>query len=112
MKGSSEHVIQHEIMAALGCRPDLRIWRQNTGALKVDDRFIRFGLRGSSDILGIIAPTGRLLAIEVKAARGVLTDYQRAFGAMVEKFGGLYVVARSSTEAVTAVDAAIAGARR
>ena len=43
--------------------------RQNTGAVKVDGRFIRYGWRGCSDLLGMLKD-GRLLAVEVKAPKG------------------------------------------
>jgi hypothetical protein len=109
---ASEHRIQHDILVALGRRPELRLWRQNTGAVKVEDRFIRFGVKGCADILGLIAPTGRLLAIEVKGPHGKLSPAQEAFGVMVRRFGGLYVVARSVEDAVTAVEAALNGGPR
>ncbi len=43
--------------------------RQNTGATKVGERFIRFGWRGCSDLIGMLKD-GRLLAVEVKAPGG------------------------------------------
>ena len=40
-------------------------WRANTGAVRLASRsgrarFVRFGPRGQSDILGVLPPTGRL----------------------------------------------------
>ncbi len=43
--------------------------RQNTGAAKVGERFIHFGWRGCSDLIGMLKD-GRLLAVEVKAPGG------------------------------------------
>lgn len=96
-----EQAIQQEIMARLGALPGLTIWRNNSGAL-VDQRgqLVRYGQPGSADVLGILAPAGRLLAIEVKAARGKLSDRQIAWGAMIRNHGGVYIVARSVDEAL------------
>ena len=69
-------------------------WRNNTGAVRLDKRFIRFGAVGSSDILGILND-GRLLAIEVKSAKGKLTKYQKDFIDGVNSAGGVAFVARS-----------------
>jgi len=75
-------------------------WRVNSGATKVPasegtrERFIRFGFSGCSDIIGIL-DDGRLLAIEVKSARGVATADQLVFLAEIAKRGGVAFVARS-----------------
>lgn len=91
-----ESVIQKQILAEFGALPWLRVWRNNTGALK-DQRgqLITYGLKGSADILGLIAPEGRFLAIEVKSEKGRQSESQAAFGKMVEKMGGIYILARS-----------------
>jgi hypothetical protein len=53
-----------------------------------------FGLKGSADILGCL-PDGRFLAVEVKAARGVLSPEQREFLADIKALGRMAVVAKS-----------------
>lgn len=58
-------------------------------------RLISFGLPGSSDLLGIISPHGKILCIEVKTGNARQSKQQKAFQNMVIKFGGIYVVARS-----------------
>ncbi len=75
-------------------------WRQNTGAVALDDgrghrRFVRFGVEGMSDILGILPPSGRLLAVEAKTLTGRLRPAQAAFLARVTDCGGLAGVVRS-----------------
>jgi hypothetical protein len=72
-------------------------WRNNTGAYKPSDsdRYIKYGYRGSADILGITSD-GRLLACECKAGKGKLSAYQAAFLAEVERRGGVAIVARDS----------------
>lgn len=91
-----ESETQAAILGYLATRRDIRAARMNTGAAR-DQRghFIRFGVPGQADILGIIAPHGRVLAIEVKSQRGQQSQQQRRFQAMIEKFGGLYILARS-----------------
>ncbi|MDD5303084.1 MAG: VRR-NUC domain-containing protein [Elusimicrobia bacterium] len=73
-------------------------WRNNTGAVKVEarpgQRFIRFGKRGSSDILGVL-DDGRALAIEVKGPKGKATFEQLDFLAEIAKRGGVAFIARS-----------------
>jgi hypothetical protein len=72
-------------------------WRNNTGAFvgehKGKHRFHRYGFKGSSDILGIIPPNGRLLAIEVKIGKNKLTLDQLQFWQMIRDNGGLAFVA-------------------
>ncbi|MDE2103410.1 MAG: VRR-NUC domain-containing protein [Patescibacteria group bacterium] len=81
-----------------------RVWRRNVGAAVAGDRFIRFSLPGEADITGIIEP-GIRLEIEVKAGKDRLTPEQVSFLAMVEKHGGIALVAHD-------VDTAIAELRK
>ena len=78
--------------------------RMNSGAFK-DSRgqFVRFGFPGCPDILGQMVD-GRFLAIEVKAAKGRLTDDQEFFLAKVRANGGVSGVARSIEEAMAIVE--------
>lgn len=73
-------------------------WRQNTGAVSFQDagrsRFVRFGVPGISDILGVL-PDGRFLAIEVKMARRRATYKQKDFMDSITDQGGLAFVATS-----------------
>lgn len=70
-------------------RLGLRVWRNNTGALRdKNDRLVKYGLCvGSSDIIGI-APGGRFIAIEVKAPGKLPTPEQVKFISAVNKAGG------------------------
>ena len=101
----SEAEIHAEVLRVLGARPDLRLWRANTGAA-IDThthRLIRFGVPGQADLSGILAG-GRRLEIEIKSARGRQTPEQLFFGAMIARFGGLYVVAHSLQDALFAIE--------
>ena len=52
------------------------------------------GVAGQADLTGIL-PDGRRLEIEVKSDGGRQTEDQRNFQWMIERFGGVYVLARS-----------------
>lgn len=92
----SEAEIQREILVAFGARSDLRIWRANTGkAFNPSGRLVTFGVPGQPDIMGLRLPHGQLIGIEVKSATGKQRADQASFQAMMERFGGLYILARS-----------------
>lgn len=94
----SEAHILAEIMARCGARADCRLWRQNTGALRdSDDRLVRYGIPGQADISGIYLD-GRRIEIEVKAAKGRVSDAQKAWAEMIKNHNGLYLLARSADE--------------
>ena len=69
--------------------------RQNTGAIMVNGRFIKFGWRGCSNLLGQLTD-GRLLAVECKRPKGgKLSDDQAFFLEQVRNHGGVSFVAKS-----------------
>jgi len=78
-------------------------WRNNTGAMRATykgrERFIRYGVPGAPDILGVWnAPgphRGKLLAVECKGPDGRLSEAQRAFLANIQSAGGVALVVRS-----------------
>ena len=100
-----EKQLQNAILRTFGTRSDMRLWRANTGAARVGRRFIRFGVPGQADLTGIL-PGGRRLEIEVKSPTGRQTPDQQAFQTMLERFGGLYVLARSVNDVRRAINAA------
>lgn len=107
------------ILAECGARPDCRLWANNTGVARglTGDGIVRFGLKGSADILGIGAhsvcdwcaksPARRLgvfLAIEAKTGNARQSTHQKAFQAMIERFGGYYLVAKSQEDVTKWLD--------
>lgn len=90
----TEHALVQSILIEFGSRPTLRLWRVNTGAALGRAGFVRFGLPGMADISGIMQG-GRRIEIECKTATGRQSPEQKRWQAMIEKFGGLYVLARS-----------------
>lgn len=94
----TEAELQREILHFYGARPDLRLWRQNTGAAMLGGRMVRYGVPGTPDILGLRLPHGQLLGIECKSLKGRQSQEQRAFQKMIESFGGIYILAFSLTD--------------
>ena len=96
------------VKAVNAARPILRrkfkleIWRQNTGALKQNKRFIRFGIVGAADFTGIMK--GKRVEIECKAAKGKQSDNQKAFQKMIEKHSGIYILAYSVQDIIEALE--------
>ena len=80
-------------------------WRNNTGASKIESshgtRFIRFGLPGASDIVGVCE--GRFVAIEVKSKKGKQSEQQKLFEQHVTSHGGSYILAYSVDDALRVV---------
>ena len=62
-------------------------WRQSTGAMKLDNRFLRFSFKGASDLMAVMVG-GKFLACEVKAPGGKLSPEQEAFLSNVNQAGG------------------------
>lgn len=68
-------------------------WKNETGAVKMPSgHFMRFGLPGSSDILGVCK--GLFVAIEVKTGTGRLSLIQKNFRDAVLRNDGIYILAR------------------
>lgn len=111
MQKQAEKRLQNAILRSFGTRSDMRLWRQNTGVAFYPDwqtgqrRAVRFGLPGAADLSGIL-PDGRRLEIEVKSPKGRQTKEQAAYQRMIERFGGLYVLARSLSDVEVALQEA------
>lgn len=90
----SEKKTQNDILRAFGTIPQLRLWRANVGVARIDRRIVRFGIAGQADLTGIL-PDGRRLEVEVKSATGRQTARQKDFQDMIERFHGVYILARS-----------------
>lgn len=78
-------------------------WRQNQGAITGEHngkkRFLRFAsMPGLSDILGVLPPSGRLLAVECKRPGRKPTPEQEVFLDVVRQCGGLAVCVHSLDE--------------
>lgn len=124
---AEEKKIQNQILREFATRPEMRLWRANVGtavpisfcklverAILDGDRkraldllgsmpVIQFGIKGQADLTGIL-PGGTRLEIEVKSSKGKQRKDQKVFGNMIEKKGGLYVLAKSTGDVADAID--------
>jgi len=83
-----------EVLMALRANP-LVAWceRMNSGAIRVGNRFVRFGFVGCPDVLGMLTD-GRLLGVEVKGPTGKLRTEQAFMLERINGAGGVAFVAR------------------
>lgn len=96
-------VLVNQILVALS-RAGVLAWKNHTGmGVSLSGNPIKFGLVGSSDILGVIPPDGRFLGVEVKTGTGKQRKRQGKFETAVASRGGLYIVARSVEDALAAI---------
>jgi len=103
---NSHQILVNEILVALSKSPLIRVWANNTGTAKSFDgeRVIKFGLSGSADILGIIGPSGKFIAIECKTGNAIQSASQKNFSKMITDRGGIYIIARTVLDTLKAVN--------
>lgn len=99
----TESTLLSDILIRFGSDPRLRIWRANVlVAQDKSGRVVRSGVKGQADISGILMG-GRRIEIEVKTATGQQRPEQKKWQAMIERFGGLYVLARTPDDVERAI---------
>lgn len=88
----------NEVLRVLRAHPNVA-WcrRMNSGAVKVDGRFVRFGFVGCPDVLGQLR-NGLVLAVECKSRTGRLREEQAVFLDIVSASGGCAFVARNARD--------------
>jgi hypothetical protein len=97
-KADREATVLHECLVWLYGR-HVACWRNNTGATVLPDgRFLRYGLSGSPDIIGVLPKTGRFFGVECKSRTGKQTHQQKSFQTWIEASGGAYYLVRSLAE--------------
>lgn len=109
--------VQTPAMLAVGTRPDVLVWRQQSGLFRVYDnpkRVVQIGEAGIADAGMIVAVTitpemvGRTVGVavqpEFKTKTGRQSEAQRNWQAAVEKRGGVYALVRSADEMLALVD--------
>lgn len=95
-----------DILHTFGGRPNVRLWRANVLVARTrTGQVVRAGVKGQADISGILAPSGKRIEVEVKTGGATTSEAQRNWRAMMEKFGALYVLARSVDDVRRALDA-------
>jgi len=92
-KSEAEAEILQNIIKAFATRSDCRLLRQNTGAVKINGRFVRFGTPGRGDL--VLFARQLYAEIEVKTATGRQSKQQKAYEKMITGYGHTYLLARS-----------------
>jgi hypothetical protein len=83
-----ENRVKTEVMKYLKLRR-IYCWSNPSGAVRVrPGKFMSFGKKGSADIIGLLAPDGKFLAVETKAPDGRLSPEQKQFLAGIREQGG------------------------
>lgn len=100
----TESDTQRAILRFLHIHPAVK-WaqRMNVGMMKKGPHYVRFGFKGLSDVIGQVRGGG-FLAIEVKDATGKVSAEQKQFLDMVNKSGGIGLVARSLDDVKNVLD--------
>lgn len=103
-RSAAHSKLVNETLMALS-RAGILAWKNHTGAGRsFAGTVMRFGLKGSADILAVIPPAGRFAAIECKTGDGKQSAQQAKFEKAVLLRGGLYLVARSVADALDLVE--------
>ena len=95
-----------EILFAVGSQKNIRLWIRSVGVARAlkSDNIISFGVKGEADLQGIIAPEGKFLGIEVKTGNARQNPSQKNWQRMIEKFGGVYILARSVEQVLSELE--------
>lgn len=103
-----ESSVLQKVQEALWACGGVLVFRNNVGAIKKGRRYVRFGLGvGSADLVCVVAPHGRLLAIETKRPKGYeATEEQEKWLTRVRQYGGIAAVVRSPDEVYDLVEKA------
>ena len=107
-----ESALVRSIRLAVGQQAGIVIWRNSTGiavfrSSGYREQTVRYGLcPGSADIIGLVAPHGRFLALEVKTPKGRLTKEQQCFLDLINRLGGVGRMVRSVNEAMAVLEEA------
>jgi hypothetical protein len=93
----TEHDLQTKILNYLNVLPGIFCWRnQSQGTFDPTTKVFRkksgYDIKGVSDIIGIISPSGHFFAVEVKSKTGRLSMEQRAFLKKIRHLGGFSCV--------------------
>ena len=98
-----EKRIEKRIMLKVGGHPDIVCWPNDVGtarALQPPHPYIKYGKKGSGDIVGLIYPFGIHFDIEVKTGKGVQRQTQIDYESATTKKGSIYIVGRDPDEAL------------
>lgn len=111
MSSAREHsVLVNVICLTIGRERDFTLWSNSKVTFYDGKPQAKPGLQvGASDLLGILGPNGRWVALEVKTGNARPSATQRRFLELIRKRGGFACVVRSAEEAVNALNRARRG---
>ena len=100
---------KHDAMLLLGSRLDTRCWPNEVGVghaygdrfKPVDERrVIRYGLKGSPDIMGFtsICEVPVLFGVEVKSGNATQSKNQKNYEKLINTFNGIYLIHRGDLQ--------------
>lgn len=99
MSGQNETPIMRSIHEAIVVTGRALLFRNNGGVAKYGRHHVRYGLGvGGADLVGLLRPSGRGFALEVKTPKGDLAPEQLAWHRAWTGAGG-YVACVTSVEA-------------
>jgi hypothetical protein len=113
-RGSNpETALTRSILDALALvRGWVLVMRANSGRVRTErGGLVQLAPTGTADILGCLAPGGRLIGLEVKTPTGRVTPAQVAWAERIRNVGGFVATVRSVPEALAAVSRAKGGER-
>lgn len=91
------------ILKTFGKNEMIFFWPNNTGTAYRRKELLKFGLKGSPDIIGM-TNVGQFFGIEVKTGKAVLGKQQKAFRDRAISLGAHYLVARSVADVALFLD--------
>lgn len=93
---SLESTLQAALLLAAPARlPSLRLFRRNVLAVRIDGRSVRAGIKGQSDLYGMVQG-GRHIEVELKGVGKPLSPEQKAWQAWCVEWGVPHVVLRAA----------------
>ena len=121
-KNRETRTVQNPALLAVGARPDVLIWRQQSGLFRQYEpphAPVRVGQPGIADSMAVVAVTitpdmvgktiGVAVAPEFKTTTGKQSDRQKDWMAAFQSRGGIYRLVRSAAEMLALVDDVQAG---
>ena len=121
-KNRETRTVQNPAMLAVGARPDVLIWRQQSGLFRqyeAPHNPVRVGTPGIADSMAVVAITitpdmvgktiGVAVAPEFKTDTGKQSERQKNWQDAFERRGGIYRLVRNAADMLALVDDVQAG---
>ena len=116
-KNRETRTVQNPALLAVGARPDVLAWRQQSGMFRAFDdpsKVVRVGQPGLADSIAVVTVTitpemvGRTIGVavapEFKTSTGRQSEAQRNWQRAFEQRGGIYRLIRSADDMLALVE--------